>query len=663
MKRFLGNDRSGEITSLEERDRLARLLSKVEERKQKKDGSSLVTAHGQKFKHETVDDSTAVADDSGSFFSGIKKKRKKHKNEDEIIKDEIEDFIKRKPKKRKIMLLENGDDDDKDKEAVIANTEEQLVESEPRIEGKQSEGFTIIGGDRFRKKSKVKRVLPYWLANPTIISVNLQELGTSVDDIPGLDSDLVQRLKENGVHNFFPVQSKVIPWLLEAHKRPLLYRPCDVCVSSPTGSGKTLAFVLPIIQALKNRVVPHIRALVVLPVQDLAVQVFKVFRKYCLNTALKVALITGQNSFQKEQEQLLKTSSVIGTYSAVDIVVTTPGRLVDHIQCTRGFFLKYLRFLVIDEADRVMESVQNDWLYHVEKSINSGSHPFLTVASLQTDSPPPQKLLFSATLSQDPEKLQQLSLFQPKLFTSIVGEKIQVGGDGGSDELRGDFVGKYSTPAELQEKLCIVNMSSKPLVLYHLITTKKWQHVLCFTNSQQVAHRLVLLLTHLSKGKLKVAEISSALKRSVRDVILQKFAMGEYNIIISTDALARGMDIPGVDYVISYDPPKYVKTYIHRIGRTGRAGKPGIGVTFLLNNQLSHFQQTLHSAGKRFVDELNVPESDLKPYEEQYKEAIEALKQDLQKEHGKLLRRVTLVKKMSNSKVKTNIKNSSKNSR
>ncbi|PSN55931.1 hypothetical protein C0J52_00470 [Blattella germanica] len=421
--------------------------------------------------------------------------------------------------------------------------------------------------------------------------------------------------------------AQVIPWLLTAHTKPRQYWPHDICVSAPTGSGKTLAFVIPIVQALRHRVVVRVRALIVLPVQDLAVQVHKVFLTYTKHTDLKVALITGQTSFAVEQQQLVNFGAVAGYRSVVDIVITTPGRLVDHLQSTPGFTLKYLRFLVIDEADRVIENVQNDWLYHVYNHINTDTKtdyhvPALTIENLESISdPPPQKLLFSATLTQDPEKLQQLGLFQPKLFTSVVG----------------DTETEYA---------CIVTPESKPLVLHHLVTTNKWKHVLVFVGSRQDAHRLSLLLNHLGNGKLHVAEISSNLTRPAREKILTKFASGELDIIVSSDALARGMDIEGVDYVILYNAPKSVKNYIHRVGRTGRAGRPGTAVTLLLEKTVGHFNEMIHSAGKDPVLDLVVQESDLEEMEDAYKAALEKLKADLEREAEMRVKTVKRSKKM-----------------
>lgn len=143
-----------------------------------------------------------------------------------------------------------------------------------------------------------------------MISSNLQDLHTKVSNIKPLDKPIRKLLKANGVKYFFPVQAEVIPYLLQANQHSDVIFPRDICVSAPTGSGKTLAYVLPVIQALKRHTVKKIRALVILPTQDLASQVFKAFRSYSQNTTIDVGLITGKNSFQVEQGQLVTESKL-----------------------------------------------------------------------------------------------------------------------------------------------------------------------------------------------------------------------------------------------------------------------------------------------------------------------------------------------------------------
>lgn len=287
--------------------------------------------------------------------------------------------------------------------------------------------FMILGDDHFKRKQRVDAVLPNWLAYPTVISRNLSESSTSINDLSYISPALKSCLANMNINHLFPVQESVIPWILKVHSKPVPFRPRDICVSAPTGSGKTLAYALPIVQYLATRVDRKIRALVVLPVNELAVQVLKVFQKLCDATGLKCTLLSKFVPFETEQTQLVELFDG-QYYSKVDIVVATTGRLVEHLHATKGFSLKSLKFLVMDEADRIMEQIQTNWLYHLDAHVKEQSDSFLSGRPLplcydelcNEASKQPHKLLFSATLSQDPEKLQSLRLFQPKLFTAIV---------------------------------------------------------------------------------------------------------------------------------------------------------------------------------------------------------------------------------------------------
>ena len=275
-------------------------------------------------------------------------------------------------------------------------------------------------------------------------------------------------------------------------------------------------------QALRRRIVPQIRALIILPVQDLASQVYRVVRQYCEGTSLKFKLLSGQKSFFQEQEELVKPDMVGGYHCLVDILVATPGRIVDHIRKTKGFSLKHLRYLVVDEADRIMEDIQNDWLTHVETCVYSDGRERpgpLNVVEVRKRKLPLQKLLYSATLSQNPEKLEKMNLFEPKLFTSIVQPKDIIkhedamsvknlqSGESSKEAVAGEFIGKYTTPAELTE--IVVRCSdtlTKPLLLHHLIITKQMRKALVFTKSTDNSHNLAVMLRQFG---LSVGEMSS----------------------------------------------------------------------------------------------------------------------------------------------------------
>ena len=343
-------------------------------------------------------------------------------------------------------------------------------------------------------------------------------------------------------------------------------------------------------------------------------------------------MLSGQKSFAQEKSELVLNGLESGKFhSLADIIVATPGRLVDHLQKTEGFSLKHLRFLIIDEADRVMEDVQNDWLSHVERAVfteNRNKPGPINIVTHQKMEIPLQKLLFSATLSQNPEKLQQLQLYEPKLYTSVVDPKDILAGKNNSYGDEDGFVGQFTTPKELTESLLTIEETmKKPLYLATLIKAKKMQKVLVFTNSIENSTKLTVILTALN---LKVAEISSNLKKGKRGKILSQFKNDKLDVLVATDALARGIDIGTIDFVVSYDCPKFVKTYIHRVGRTARAGRNGSAVTLIENKQLKSFKNMLKEAGKSsdlINEEIEVGAKDIEVYEK----AVEQAKESLQK--------------------------------
>ncbi|XP_077015636.1 ATP-dependent RNA helicase DDX51 isoform X2 [Tamandua tetradactyla] len=436
----------------------------------------------------------------------------------------------------------------------------------------------------------------------------------------------------------------VIPALLQSAASGFLvgrggYRPSDLCVSAPTGSGKTLAFVIPVVQALMHRVVCHVRALAVLPTKELAQQVSKVFSVYTDATPLRVALITGQKSLAKEQESLVQKTAD-GYRCLADIVVATPGRLVDHIDQTPGFSLQQLRFLVIDEADRMIDTMHQAWLPRVVAAafrsegptgpwvpLQRRQPPAVTAASTCCPQMPLQKLLFSATLTQSPEKLQQLGLYQPQLFSWGPAYRDPEGTEG---DKAGSTGGKYAFPTGLLHSYVPCSLSSKPLVILHLLAETNFSRVLCFTNSRENSHRLFLLIQAF--GGVNVAEFSSRYGPGQRKNILKQFEQGKIQLLVSTDAMARGIDVRGVQLVVNYDAPQYLRTYVHRVGRTARAGRAGQAFTLLLKVQEHKFLRMVTGVGGPQLARHEVPAESLQLLVPRYEEALAQLEKAIKAE-------------------------------
>nr|XP_027807811.1 ATP-dependent RNA helicase DDX51 isoform X2 [Marmota flaviventris] len=541
--------------------------------------------------------------------------------------------------------LGEGADESEDAGTSEAAPEQRSAHAEsPQQEAGCPSPGPVLGGFARRKTPKVQPFLPAWLAKPSFVRKNVIEDLVPIENIPEVHPDLQKQLRAHGISAYFPVQAAVIPALLESVASGFLvsrggYQPSDLCVSAPTGSGKTLAFVIPVVQALMHRVVCQVRALVVLPTKELAQQVSKVFNVYTDATPLRVALVTGQKSLAKEQESLVQKTTD-GYRCLADIVVATPGRLVDHIDQTPGFNLQQLRFLVVDEADRMIDSMHQSWLPRVVAAAFHSEGPADPCALLQRRQPqavtaastcrpqmPLQKLLFSATLTQNPEKLQRLGLYQPRLFSTGLTHR---GPQDRDVETDGDSGGKYTFPMGLTHHYVPCSLSSKPLAVLHLVLRTSVSRALCFTNSREHSHRLFLLAQAF--GGVNVAEFSSRYGPGQRRKILKHFEQGKIQLLISTDATARGIDVQGVELVINYDAPQYLRTYVHRVGRTARAGRTGQAFTLLLKVQERRFLRMLAEAGAPELSRHEIPSELLQPMVPQYEEALSQLEKTIKEE-------------------------------
>lgn len=504
-----------------------------------------------------------------------------------------------------------------------------LSEESKEVQGENY--FPVLGKQIKVKKAIVKRSLPRWLNEPTLMSADINTAKILIKEVDFLSEKLLKNLESNNIEHLFPVQHSVGQQIMTQNKTAISkYPPRDICVQAPTGSGKTLAYVLPIIDVLSKYIVRQLYCLVVVPSKDLAVQVHKVFEAYTKGTHLKVALASGLKTFSKEQDSLVTK----GGMSKVDIVVSTPGRLVDHLKQTPGFSLNHLRFLVVDEADRLLGQDYSSWLAEVKTAVHSADRPKpfpINVSTFLGCHLPFQKLLFSATLTQNPEKLASLELYHPILFTSKLDNKeVDVEDEENTkDALMGDGE-RFIIPENLEEKMIVVEADQKPLVLVYLMLSMKYKGVLCFTNSISATHRLCLLLQ--SFQGFTVAEFSSTLSETQRKGVIRDFNSGKVDLLISSDAMARGMDINAVKLVVNYDPAANAKTYVHRVGRTARAGKDGCAISVLHSKEVYHFKLMVKKLSAKVIPKLNIPKDTIKSYQEDYEKALNSLQDKISKE-------------------------------
>ncbi|CAL1716551.1 unnamed protein product [Somion occarium] len=498
------------------------------------------------------------------------------------------------------------------------------------------------------------------------------------DQESGLSERTVKRLKDLGIADLFAVQTAVIPFLLADNRQRSLYLPYDpprdICASAPTGSGKTLAYVLPIVEILSARIITRLRALVVLPTRDLVNQVRETFEAVAKGRGLKIGTATGQHSFAHEQVQLVGDTSTYlqGGSSKVDILICTPGRLIDHLNGTPNFSLQHLRFLVIDEADRLLAQSFQDWLARVlaatrpsspdnipesaaSPSLSTSSHglPYpdalapayhhliREVAQVHTDLDEKkesscQKLLFSATLTRDPSKISALNLRNPKYFVVQSAAEEQPTKEGAVMDI---VMEKFSMPATLTEHMIVCETVQKPLMLFFLVHQHDVRNALVFTKSAESTTRLVRLFEFFESiwaqekngamhKQAAIRAYSSDLSASDRKSILEQFRNQEIHILVCSDLISRGIDISHVSHVVSYDAPVDMRKYVHRVGRTARAGRKGDAWTLVEEQEARYFKNMMKAAAHIDpVKRMRVSEKDVAPYVPTYEKALVKLRE------------------------------------
>ncbi|KAJ5079215.1 atp-dependent RNA helicase ddx51 [Anaeramoeba ignava] len=498
------------------------------------------------------------------------KKNRKHKKRKDLENLSEEKFDK-KFKEKKNKKNENKNENEQNQEELDQNYTENIFE---KINKETSQN------ENTNKNQTIR--LPLWIRKGKSITTNLQEIDEtkSKEVFFGVSPIIQETLREDfGITTLFPTQYEVIPSIMETIKNShFLLSSNDICVQAPTGSGKTLAYVIPIIQSLLNRVIVRLRAVVLLPTRQLVLQVRNVFEKFCSRCSLKVVSSVGESSLTQSARMLIqnnesnneKENQFANTSSKVDILICTPGRLMELLQNIPEFSLEDLRFLVIDEADRLLTQSYSDWLYRINTIIKSSQK---TTSKTRTDLISVKKMIFTATLTKNPEKMSSLLLHNPLYFFA-------------SSNLR------FKIPSSLQQYYIICQEEQKPLYLYALLerlSIQNKEQTLCFTGSVEATHRLFYLVKLMSKEKFKVQEYSSSLNSKKREEILKKFHRGEINVLVSSDIMARGMDIVGIQNVINYNAPTFVQNYIHRIGRTARAGRIGKTYTLVTQDTKSYF--------------------------------------------------------------------------
>ena len=338
----------------------------------------------------------------------------------------------------------------------------------------------------------------------------------------GLSSELSRAVADLGYESPTPIQEKSIPVVLMGR---------DILGSAQTGTGKTASFTLPMIDILASgRAKARLpRSLILAPTRELAAQVADSFEKSSVNNKLSMALLIGGVSFADQNAALSK---------GVDVLIATPGRLLDHFE--RGkVLLNDVKILVIDEADRMLDM---GFIPDVEKIVS------LLPRMRQT-------LFFSATLSDDIQKIGSKFVMNPKII---------------------EVAPPASTAETVAQHLIWTDSKSKRQVLRNLLAVEQVKNAVIFCNRKRDISTLV---TSLQRHGFSAVALHGDMTQSARLDALQKFKDGDVPLLIASDVAARGLDIAGLSHVFNFDVPMSAEDYVHRIGRTGRAGKSGRAFT------------------------------------------------------------------------------------
>ncbi|KAF7864380.1 hypothetical protein EAF04_006514 [Stromatinia cepivora] len=629
-----------------------------------------------------------------------KKPKKKKSNDESVLSEEA---------------IENREDkDDKRHKKVLEKREKSIKKAERRARKAAEEGRDVEDAQEPEEPAEIhdlvplpqpepipelpppslESTLPSWLASPILVSPTTSAPFSEV----GVEAEPANVLRSKGFNEAFAVQAAVLPLLLRSSQQ----KPSDVLVSAATGSGKTLSYVLPMTQDISRNIVTRLRGLIVMPTRELVSQAREVC-EVCSSAfsagsrkRVKIGTAVGNEAFKVEQANLMENTyqydpiryheqerrnnsrwemsdagtddegepllddetvsplpdHVIEPVSKVDILICTPGRLVEHLKSTPGFTLQYVKWLVIDEADKLLDQSFQQWLNIVMSSLATGQN------SSPNNRDRVRKIVLSATMTRDIGQLTSLKLYRPKLVvlagssagddgksshahtlpSGLVEFAVKVDdenlkplylmeilkgsdmiddskiksdsdtesdpdsdsdSDSSSDSSSDDDSSEDSSSSDdssisgsdSESKPDKVSPKSKPKLKTDPLPISHEPHgVLIFTKSNESAIRLgrLLSLIHPSYTNI-IGTLTSSTRSSERKASLASFSRGKLQILVASDLVSRGLDLPDLAHVINYDVPTSITNYVHRVGRTARAGRQGHAWTLVGNTEARWF--------------------------------------------------------------------------
>ncbi|KAK7995308.1 ATP-dependent rRNA helicase RRP3 [Apiospora arundinis] len=400
-----------------------------------------------------------------------------------------------------------------------------------------------------------------------------EELDKSFKELGIVDS-LCEACESLGYTNPTPIQQKSIPIALQNR---------DVIGLAETGSGKTAAFALPILQALLDKPQP-LFGLVIAPTRELAAQIGQSFEALGSLISLRCAVIVGGLDMVPQSIALSRKPHII---------VATPGRLLDHLEKTKGFSLRALKYLVMDEADRLLDMDFGPIIEKILKFVPRDRRTFL----------------FSATMSSKVESLQRASLRDPVRVSVTTN--------------------KYQTVSTLKTHYMFVPHKHKDTFLIFLAHEFSGKSGIIFTRTVNECQRLSILLRNLGFGAIP---LHGQLGQTARLGALNKFKAKSRDILVATDVAARGLDIPSVDVVINYDLPSDSKSYVHRVGRTARAGRSGHAISIVTQYDLEIWLRIEAALGQKY-DEYDYSKEEVMLFKPRVDEAARVARTEMKDIH------------------------------
>ncbi len=368
----------------------------------------------------------------------------------------------------------------------------------------------------------------------------------------GLRAELLRALNDAGYSEPTPIQAKAIPTVMQGK---------DLMAAAQTGTGKTAGFTLPLLENMSRKAVAGqkfrpVRALILTPTRELAAQVHESVRTYGKHLPLRSTVVFGGVSINPQMMTLRK---------GVDILVATPGRLLDLVQ-QNALQLDRVETLILDEADRMLDM---GFIHDIKKVLR------LVPKQKQT-------LLFSATFSDEIKTLADKLLNQPELI---------------------EVAPRNTTAERITQRIHPVDRDRKRELLSYLIGDGDWRQVLVFTRTKHGANRLT---EQLQKDGITAAAIHGNKSQGARTRALSDFKSGKVRTLVATDIAARGIDIDQLPYVVNYELPNVPEDYVHRIGRTGRAEREGVAVSLVCVDENS-FMRNIERLIKSQVEKVVVP--------------------------------------------------------